>query len=63
MNNETEEMVKRLSFENLIWIAFIVISALDIYGDELLKKIFVIMTKKQNKELINYLLELPIFQS
>ena len=38
MNNETEEMVKRLSFENLIWVAFIVISALDIYGDELLKK-------------------------
>ncbi len=31
-------MVKRLSFENLIWIVFIVISALDIYGDELLKK-------------------------
>lgn len=36
--NEKEEMVKRLNFENLIWVIFIVISILDIYGDELIKK-------------------------
>lgn len=38
MNNDVDNMVKRLNFENLIWVAFIIISALDIYGDELLKK-------------------------
>lgn len=38
MNNNVEEMVKRLSFENFIWIGFIIVSALDIYGDELIKK-------------------------
>ena len=38
MNNDAENIVKRLSFENIIWITFIVISVLDIYGDELLRK-------------------------
>lgn len=38
MNKEINEAVKRLSFENIIWLVFIGISALDIYGDELLKK-------------------------
>lgn len=38
MNNNNEEMINRLSFENLIWVAFIIISILDIYGDELIKK-------------------------
>ena len=38
MNYEAENKIKRLSFENFIWIVFIVISALDIYGDELIKK-------------------------
>lgn len=38
MNSNTESMVKRLSFENWIWFVFIIISVLDIYGDELLKK-------------------------
>lgn len=37
MNNETEEMIERLSFENYIWIVFIIIAILDIYGDELIK--------------------------
>lgn len=37
-NNNNEEMIKRLSFENLIWVSFIIISILDIYGDELIKK-------------------------
>lgn len=38
MTKETEEMIKRLSFENYIWVIFIIISILDIYGDELIKK-------------------------
>lgn len=38
MNENVEEMVKRLSFENFIWIGFIIVSLLDIYGDELIKK-------------------------
>ena len=36
--NEQDELIKRLSFENFIWITFIIVSALDIYGDELIKK-------------------------
>lgn len=35
---DEEELIKRLSFENIIWLTFIVVSALDIYGDELIKK-------------------------
>ncbi len=46
MNKDVENMVKRLSFENLIWIGFIIISALDIYGDELLKKDLLYNDKK-----------------
>lgn len=37
-SNDNNSMIKRLTFENFIWIAFIIISALDIYGDELLKR-------------------------
>lgn len=36
--NDQEELITRLSFENLIWFTFIIVSALDIYGDELIKK-------------------------
>lgn len=36
--NNTDAMIKRLNFENIIWICFIIISVLDIYGDELIKK-------------------------
>ena len=32
------EMIRRLNFENLIWVTFIIISVVDIYGDELIKK-------------------------
>ena len=53
MNNDVEEMVKRLSFENLIWIGFIITSALNIYGDE--------MIKMQEKKQINFFLEYPFF--
>lgn len=35
--SEQDELIKRLNFENFIWITFIVVSALDIYGDELIK--------------------------
>lgn len=38
MDNDTINMVNRLSFENLLWVAFIIASAMDIYGDELTKK-------------------------
>ena len=38
MNNDTVNTIKRLSFENLIWVFFIVASVMDIYGDELTKK-------------------------
>lgn len=38
MNYEAENTIKRLNFENFIWVVFIVISSLDIYGDELIKK-------------------------
>ena len=44
--NEKEEVVKRLNFENLIWISFIIISILDIYGDELIKKEILYNDKK-----------------
>ena len=36
--NEQESIVKRLNFENLIWVAFIIVAMTDIYGDEQLKK-------------------------
>lgn len=36
MNND--DLIRRLSFENLIWITFIFVSIVDIYGDELIKK-------------------------
>lgn len=36
--NEQESVVKRLNFENLIWLAFIIVAMADIYGDEQLKK-------------------------
>lgn len=36
--NDQDELIRRLSFENFIWLTFIVVSALDIYGDELIKR-------------------------
>lgn len=35
---EQEETIKRLNFENIIWTVLIIVAALDIYGDELIKK-------------------------
>ena len=37
MNNQSET-IKRLSFENYIWIIYIVIAIGNIFGDELIKK-------------------------
>ena len=38
MDNNLDNTINRLNFENLIWVCFIIISILDIYGDELIKK-------------------------
>ena len=38
MKEEEQKTIQRLTFENFIWVAFIFISLLDIYGDELIKK-------------------------
>lgn len=46
MNDDVDQTVKRLNFENLIWISFIIVSALDIYGDELIKKGLTLHDKK-----------------
>ena len=45
--DNSEQIVKRLSFENIIWVIFIIVSIIDIYGDELLKK----SITNNNKEL------------
>lgn len=36
--SEQVELVKRLSFENLIWIVYIGVAVFNIYGDELIKR-------------------------
>lgn len=38
MNNNNEELIKRLSFENWIWGIYLIIALANIYGDELIKK-------------------------
>ncbi len=57
--NDSEQIVKRLSFENIIWIVFIIVSVIDIYGDELLKK----SITDNNKELSSKAENLFIFVS
>ncbi len=37
-SNNNEELIKRLSFENFIWVVYLVIAIFNIYGDELIKK-------------------------
>ena len=61
MNNDIEEMVKRLSFENLIWIGFIITSALDIYGDEIIKKGLVTNDKNARKKANKLFLGISFF--
>lgn len=60
MNNK-EEMIKRLNFENLIWMAFIIVSALDIYGDELLKKNIMYNDKEAQKKATNLFVGIAYF--
>lgn len=36
--SEQSELIKRLSFENFIWIVYIAVAAFSIYGDELIKR-------------------------
>ena len=36
--NTDSELIKRLNFENIIWLIFIIVSIVDIDGDELIKK-------------------------
>ncbi|MBQ2639941.1 MAG: hypothetical protein IJF92_04170 [Bacilli bacterium] len=43
-------IIKRLTFENYIWLAFIIISALDIYADELIKKDLLYNDKKSKEK-------------
>lgn len=45
--NYDEKIIRRLSFENWIWIIFVVISLLSIVGDELIKN-SIITGNKQN---------------
>ena len=59
--NEKEKMIKRLSFENLIWVSFIVISLLDIYGDELLKKNLKYNDKEASKKANKLFLGITLF--
>lgn len=37
-DNQTEELIKRLTFENWIWGVYLLIAIANIYGDELIKK-------------------------
>lgn len=48
-NKEIEQTINRLSFENLIWVVFIIISIFDIYGDELIKKSLINNDKNLDK--------------
>lgn len=45
-SNNTEEIIKRLSFENWIWGIYLLIAIANIYGDELIKK----SIREQDKE-------------
>lgn len=47
---DIESTIKRLRFEDLIWISFIVISILDIYGDSLIRKSLLNKDKQSNKK-------------
>ncbi len=59
--NDNNEIIKRLNFENLIWVCFIIISALDIYGDELIKKSLTSNDKKCRKTANKLFLGINLF--
>lgn len=46
--NYNAKIVRRLTFENWIWIVFIVISLMSIVGDELIKSSIILGDKKQD---------------
>lgn len=60
-NEEIIKTINRLSFENLIWIAFIIISIIDIYGDELIKKSLINNDKNLDKKAKKLFLGILIF--
>ena len=47
--NTNDDLITRLNFENLIWVTFIILSLIDIYADELIKK----GVNENNEELQN----------
>ncbi len=50
MNEDIQNTVNRLRFEDLIWISFIVISIFDIYGDSLIRRSLLQGDKEANKK-------------
>lgn len=53
---EQEKLIKRLSFENLIWIVYIGVAIFNIYGDELIKKSIRSKNKEDDKKAKNVFL-------
>lgn len=49
--NIDDELIRRLNFENFIWLVFIIVSAIDIYGDELIKRSVRENDKEKQKKL------------
>lgn len=47
MNNDK---IKELTFENYIWVIYIVVAIVNIYGDELIKKSIIEKDFQANKE-------------
>lgn len=60
MNQDQINTIKRLNFENIIWVIFIIISALDIYGDELIKKNIIYNDKSSETKATNIFLILTV---
>lgn len=60
MNQEIESTIKRLNFENFIWVVLIIASALDIYGDEQLKKSLLYNDHKAEERATNLFLGLAV---
>ncbi|MDO5393082.1 MAG: hypothetical protein Q4F33_00630 [Mycoplasmatota bacterium] len=58
---DQEETIRRLNFENWIWVTFIVVSALDIYGDELIKKSITENDKEAQTKSENLFIFLSLF--
>lgn len=58
MNNENET-IKRLTFENYIWVIYIVIAIGNIFGDELIKKSITEHDNKSNN-LANHLFTISL---